>query len=294
MTNKFSSILVTGIIKNVERRINKEVRRIESKLQKYFELVSFELIESDSDDKTLINLDGLKSKKSNFDYQTFGKLSQIIPSRIDRLRYCRNKYVEQIRKIPSSTKPNFVLVVDFDIKNNSLNFEKLFHFVAVTNQNWDAIFCNQSGRYFDVYALRSEGWCDQDCFLEAKKLAISIGWEKARDVAIWTKMKKINQNSHQLIKVTSAFGGMALYKTEVFQRFNYELCDGVHPSESEHISLHKKIADIGGQMFIHPGFTNFSWNPHNLASFKVFRRLDTLTKRAHIDFGRKLARKLFA
>ena len=217
-------------------------------------------------------------------------LQKEITNRIERLRYCRNQYIEYIREVKHELKSEFVLVVDFDIRNNRLNFQPLFKFISEAKQEWSALFCNQTGRYYDIYALRADNWSESDCFLEARKISIEKGWKIARQEAIWSKMIHVSKKQKEAIAVHSAFGGMGLYKSEVFEYFDYSVDLNNSAFESEHVALHKKIEAAGGKMFILPGFTNFSWNTHNLSSFNFFRYLDTISKKLPLKSFRKKAR----
>jgi hypothetical protein len=287
---KYPAIIVTGITKNFDRRSKKQVSKLNDYLGKFFDHINFYLIESDSTDRKLFYLNQTKQELENFQYKSLGILSQEIPNRIERLRHCRNQYIKYIRSNNSELNSPFVLVVDFDIRNNRLNFKPLIKFINDPHRNWSAVFCNQTGRYYDIYALRADNWSENDCFLEAKKISIEKGWKIARQEAIWSKMIHISKKQKGAIAVHSAFGGMGLYKNEVFLNFDYNLDLNDSPIESEHVALHKKIEAKGGKLFILPGFTNFSWNPHNLSSFSFFRYLDTISKKAFLEKFRRKTR----
>jgi len=105
-------------------------------------------------------------------------------------------------------------------------------------------------------------------------------------------MKRIKSDSNPII-VDSAFGGMAIYRSWVFDQFDYTIDSiPIGQSESEHIALNYKVKLAGGNLFIVPKFTNFGWNPHNLASFKTLRRLDRITKRKKLLYLRSVMRYL--
>jgi hypothetical protein len=182
------------------------------------------------------------------------------------------------------------MVVDFDIRNNRFDQNSL-HRVLNVEQEWDALFANQTGRYFDIFALRSENWSPRDCMEEVDEL-IKRGHsrEYGKEIAIWKKMKRIDI-SIEPIEVESAFGGMAIYKNWIFERFDYNIASTpIGARESEHVALHYKARRAGAVLLIHPGFNNFAWNPHNLASFKILRRIDNLSKQSFLTEFRKIIR----
>ena len=279
---------MTGIARDVGKILPRELNRIEKKLKKIFELVTFLVIESDSKDNTTKVLNDIKNERNNFDYKSLGKIESILPNRIQRLAFCRNIYVKEIRENKLYEDIDFVAIVDFDIKNNRLRLNELKKLIG--EHSWSAIFANQTGLYYDIYALRKKGWVENDCFTEYRKFSMSMSSQDAKELAIWSKMRKIRRNS-PLIPVDSAFGGLGIYRKNVFMKFDYSLSpEQLH--ESEHVSLHKKITDSNGLLFINPNMTNFSWGAYSLSRFKFFRMLDQASNRKGFrtirSFGRKL------
>ncbi len=284
------SILVTGLARDVAKFLSRELNRIEKELNDIFEIVNFLIIESDSKDNTEKLLEDIKNERNNFNYKALGAIENILPNRIQRLAFCRNVYVKEVRENKLYKDVDFVAIVDFDIKNNRLRLNELKKLIG--EQNWDAIFANQTGRYYDIFALRKKGWVENDCFADYKNFSMSMSLQDAKELAIWSKMRKIRKNS-PLIPVDSAFGGLGVYRKNVFMNFDYSLLnEQVH--ESEHVSLHKKITDSNGSLFIVPNMTNFSWSAHNLSSFKLLRMLDQASNRKGFKRIRGFARKLLS
>ena len=269
------NLLVTGLVRDSSRHLKNEIARIEKHAEKLFSQVNFFLVESDSADQTTNSLSQLKILKSNFDFISLGNLTGIYPNRLDRLRYCRNEYVNKIREDDRYRNCDFVLVVDFDIKNRSLNLDEVGELLH--SEVWEGIFANQRGPYYDIFALRCIGWVEEDCFKKYNKLSENMSRAKAKHIAIWSQMRRIPTNA-SLIEVQSAFGGMGLYRRECFDRFDYSAPNFELRSESEHISLHYKITNGGGKLFILPAMTNFSFAPHNLSAYRIFRLLDKISR----------------
>jgi len=284
-------ILVTGLARDCQNHLAREILRTERHLLKIFAEVDFFVVESDSYDNTTEVLAQLSTRKSNFNYVSLGELSRDIPERIERLRVCRNRYVDFVRALPLGVKPDFVMVIDFDIKNRALNLKPLAMLKSINW--WDGIFVNQKGPYYDIYALRKTGWVEDDCFKTYRELTKVMSAKKAKREAIWRQMHRIPLDSG-LIEVDSAFGGLGIYRRWVFDRFDYQLFNQTTISESEHVSLHNKIRDSGGKLFIVPAMTNFSYAPHNLAAFKIFRGIDLLLKAQFFRGFRRMLRKLLA
>ena len=281
---------MTGIARDVAKILPKEIIRIEKKMNNIFELVNFLVIESDSKDNTKKVLEDIKNKRNNFNYKSLGITESTLPNRIQRLAFCRNTYVKEIRENKLYNNIDFVAIVDFDIKNNRLRLNELKKLIS--EHNWSAIFANQTGLYYDIYALRKKGWVENDCFTEYMQFSMSMSSQDAKELAIWSKMRKIRKNS-PLIPVDSAFGGLGIYRKNIFMKFDYSLSpEQLH--ESEHVSLHKKITDSNGLLFIAPNMTNFSWGVHNLSRFKLLRLLDQASNRKSFKIIRSFARKLLS
>lgn len=282
---------MTGLARDCGRHIAQEILRIEKHALKIFTEVKFFIVESDSIDNTAAVLAQMSKQKCNVQFLSLGKLSTKIPGRIDRLRYCRNQYVSFIRQRPKEDKPDFVVVVDYDIKNRTLDLSPLPNLIS--ENWWGGLFVNQKGPYYDIYALRKKGWVEDDCFKTYRELALKMPTKEAKKKAIWSQMRRISKDE-ELIEVDSAFGGLGVYRRRVFENFDYKLIGDTDIGESEHISLHKKIVDSGGRLFIVPGMTNFSYAPHNLAAYDIFRRIDRLLKARIFQGFRRMLRKLLA
>jgi hypothetical protein len=284
------SVLITGLARNTESHLKKEIKRIEAQISKVFGNIKFLVIESDSKDNTVGELLEISSEMPNFKFISLHSLESEIPNRIKRLTHCRNTYVNELRLNKEYREIEFVMIIDFDIKNNRLDLKVLKDWI--NKPNWTALFANQTGAYFDIYALRKQGWSEGDCFQEYFKLLEFFNPEDAKHKAIWSKMLKVRKDTKP-IRVLSAFGGLGIYRKEVFFAHDYSPTSDNYEI-SEHVVLHNKLRDNFDELLILPNLTNFSWNPHNLSKYKVFRELDNLSNRNFLIFVRKLIRKTLA
>lgn len=284
------NILVTGLARNSEGLLSTEIKKIKIQLLVFFSEVKFLVIESDSSDNTVGELKKIKTTTPDFEFISLGMLEKKYPNRIQRLTKCRNAYVNEIRKNDNYKSIDYVAVFDFDIRNNRLNFKPLNFWLG--QENWAAIFANQTGNYYDIYALRKEGWNENDCLVEYRKLLVDLPSNLAKNEAIWKKMIKIPIDAKP-IKVQSAFGGLGIYKKEVFIRYDYQPRPN-QIEQSEHVVLHDKIDKKYGDLYIVPNLTNFSWSPHNLSKFVFFRKFDSITRCIGLKKTRKILRKRLA
>jgi len=285
-------VLLVGTISNVSSVLEIELYRVLNALS-YFPQVDIFLVESDSSDSTFQTLNSLSRKIPNLSFVTLGVLSPSIPNRIERLRYCRNAYIEHIRSKYSREDLGYVVVADLDGMNTKINK------AGVTSCfqdeiTWDACFSNQLGGYSDIYALRCKDWQDDDCFTELhnktstfmndfnpdvffKDLRLFFHKNRIRKSVIYSKMRRIPK-TFPWIKVDSAFGGFAIYKSAIFFDYNYDPIDKNGDLVSEHVDLHSKIPD--SKFYINPALVNAYWNTYNINRFALIRYMRVLIRKS--------------
>jgi len=260
-------VLIVGLVRNCEPSLESEVEILRASFED-FKNVSFFLVESDSTDGSLEALRELATRIPNFQFLSLGNLRQSIPDRIERIAHCRNAYLDYVRT--TSKQFDYVVVADLDGVNNLLTKEKVA--TCWKFDGWSACTANQSGPYYDIYALRAPGWSEMDCWNEARSLYAS----GMNPVKSWVKAirekQRIIPKSEDWIEVTSAFGGLAIYKTEAFLEGKYQTFSGDELNVSEHVPFNLKLTATGHRIFINPKLTNFDFNEHNDFS-RLSRRL---------------------
>ena len=285
-------VLLVGTISNVSSVIESELNRVLEALS-FFDVVEIFLVESDSTDFTVEKLKFLAGINEKFSFMSLGALSPVLPNRIERLRHCRNVYVEHIRDRYSNESLDYVVVADLDGMN--LKISKNGVSSCFNNKiSWDACFSNQLAGYSDIYALRSKGWQDKDCFVELseknseyinslgsnmifRNARIAFNNNKIRQSVIYSKMRKIPKTA-PWVKVESAFGGFGIYKSEIFFFHNYDKNDAKDVLVSEHVDLHSKLID--SNLYINPALINANWNTYNLNRFLLIRYLRVLIRKS--------------
>jgi len=291
MRNK---ILLVGTISNVASTIERELRIIFEALSSFKEIEIF-LVESDSIDNTLEILRKLQKKDSRLTFVSKGKLNQLLPNRIERIAYCREVYVEFIKGNHQTKEWDFVAVADIDGMNFKLS-KKGIESCFKERLEWDGIMANQKYGYYDIYALRAGGWVEYDCFAELKALKKSVAppklgsskiinfvklfihYDKLRKRAIYRHMK-ILRATDGLIPVTSAFGGFAIYKTEILLTSSYK-SNNYH--QSEHVNFHSSNSSTQRRFFINPSLINNNFNAYNLNRYGAVRFLREIKKHLKI------------
>jgi hypothetical protein len=281
------NVILVGTISSAANNLRSDLSKV-TKAMSTFNLIKIFLVESDSTDLTVTILEELRTEIENFDFISLGHLKRDIPERVNRIRYCRNIYVSEIRNLSKTLKIDYVVVADLDGMNSKLSpeaFESSF-----TRDDWGAVLANQSGGYYDLLALRHPTWCPQDVIKDLKieqsridksplpKLALirrtrrRVAFDRARKKAIYSKMLVIKK-SDNWIRVLSGFGGLGIYKTDVFMSFDYTISELDMGFESEHVALSKKIIESGQKIFINPCMINNHFNTYNINKFLVIRQI---------------------
>lgn len=235
------------------------------------------VVESDSNASGLSILNDYRRKETNFDFISLGNLSGNIPDRIERIRISRDTYVQYIRSNFESFRWQYVIVADLDGMNAKITALGVESSLSLLSK-FDGVFATQKNGYYDLYALRSKGWVEEDPVIELynrlsrlksqintryfAKTVLKVKEFKERTNLIYNRMKIIDKNQ-QPINVLSAFGGLGIYKSEVFLNCDYSRINE-HVRQSEHVDLHMKGDNYGYKFAINPAMINSNWNTHNV------------------------------
>lgn len=266
-------IQIVGTVRDVANIISQEIAIVERAFQK-FGLLNIFLVESDSRDKTLKTLQELKETKLNFEYVSLGNLQSELPNRYERIAYCREQYLNYVRE--KSDNIDYVVVVDLDGMNLSLSEDSVGNAFSQSD-NWDAIFANQRGRYYDIGALRHRYWSPNDCFSVMHWASSITTNESARLLAIQSRMIKIDESAG-LIPVESAFGGLAIYRVTVFIQSSYIGLDENSNPQLDHVAFNLRLSKRGFRLFIDSQLINCVLNSHNASESAIYDRLKNISR----------------
>ena len=266
-------VLVVGLVRNVEKSIFDEVMR-HNKTFKLFKSTEWLLIESDSHDNTIAELNALKKQLNNFSYISLGNLRDRYPLRTQRIAECRNNYLDIINNDENYKNVNYIIVMDLDNLNKKINKEAIMS--SFKFDEWDAVFANQDGLYYDIWALRHKYWSPNDVFDVVDFYSDFMNSDAAKIKAIFSRFIRINKN-HDPIQVESAFGGFGIYKKELFLKSRY---DGLINKKEicEHVSFHKNLVQKGYKLYINPKMINAHKTEHTKTIKMVIVRLKYLIK----------------
>lgn len=286
---RFASILIVGLARNCENIIQGEIRKINSAFANFRE-TNWIVVESDSDDDTVSKLEDLKAEL-NIEIITLGKIRNDFPIRTQRIAVCRNEYVKAITSNERYQHVDYVVIADLDGVNRDLT-AKSVESCWLEEHDWDACFANQSAPYYDIWALRHDDWCPNDCYKHEVFLKLhGIDDYTARVSSILSRMIKIKQ-SEKPIEVKSAFGGLGIYKKELFGNFYYSGLDKNGDEVCEHVSFHKHMSKTS-KLVIMPSLVNAGYTEHSERSKWYYKlALYLATRFFTIDTLKKIKMKL--
>jgi glycosyltransferase involved in cell wall biosynthesis len=255
-----SKLVIVGLARDCEETIETSIRAIESAFEE-FQDASWIIVESDSTDSTVETLISLQ-ESIDLRVITLGRLRDSLPKRTQRIAACRNEYVKAITQDPKYEDRDFVVVADLDGVNTSLTKDAV-HACWNSEACWDACFANQSTSYYDVWALRHDLWSPNDCWRASEFLqAHGATQRKAEKATVLARMIKIDP-SRDPFEVDSAFGGLGIYRKDLFDGCEYLGLDKDENEFCEHVWIHAMMKKKGASLFIIPAFINGGWNEHS-------------------------------
>ena len=260
--------LVVGTVRNASKYVTADVSRIIKALDPIIPVVAF-IVESDSNDDTVEKLTTLSATDSRVQFVSLGDLEPLFPERLERLKHCRNVYLEQIRNNPIYRDCDLVVVADLDGINTAIT-DDVFRLALETKVKWDVLAANQSGPYYDILALRHPFWSPNSFIQEMEWLNPFLGKKAAWRHSLGDRMIRISP-SLPPIEVDSAFGGLCIYRRWVLEKFDYSNDSPSAEAETDHVILNRKAKTDGALIYIHPGLVNSKWTTHSLDALPIIR-----------------------
>ena len=237
-------------IKNPTKEIVNEVLHVIGCLKLVFTDVTSVVIDSNSDNgfdcKEYFNaLEALA-------YLQLGSVKLAVNNRVNQIGYARNAGLDAI--MPSDG--DIIAFMDTGVANHALTVVDVAS--CMSRHDWDAVTANQYGRYYDIWALRAQGWSDSDCWAAYARYAPILGQKSARDLTVGSKQVVIPETAGW-IAVQSAFGGFGFFRAEVYKDRRFETdTDGTSVGWDKYFRS-------GDRVFINPRLRN-GGDPQHLVS----------------------------
>lgn len=261
-------IVILGICRDVSLSLNSTLKGLNAAFCS-FKKVHFRVVESDSSDETVRLLNEYKGMNPDFDFESLGQLENRISDRWERIAFCRNITSEILKADHRLRECKWVVVADLDGVNKELTAEAVES--CWSRSDWDVCTANQSAPYYDVFALRHPTWSPNDCWrYEEDLINRGVNPVIAREQAIYKRQRRISPKK-EWIPVNSAFGGLAIYKRNVFVLGKYigHTSDGFRTCE--HVPFHEQLKEAGANIYINPELINCGWNEHNFQHLPINR-----------------------
>ena len=246
-----TSIFFCGLTKNCIDTIHSNLDFLLSfKNSSNFKNVYFISVDSDSIDGTKNLLEDFSKNNSFAKHINADNLSEIYDSRIERIAHCRNICLDNIT-LSSGSETLLYIPLDLDIDlfefTDISKFEnQLINFIE--QKTYDAMFPISTPYYYDIFALRAEGWLNVNSqqIINRLKKYLFVGSFILNYFFIFKKQLPISRLKTKKIKVSSAFGGAGMYKLDYseIKKIRYSLSNKNTDYISEHIFFNSYFENL--------------------------------------------------
>jgi hypothetical protein len=248
-----------GVLNNIDRFSN------------LFKRTAYLFIENDSQDESLLKLQQWCGGRLQARIISHNGLDQIRAARTQRLAFCRNLILHELRK-PDYHEFDVVIMLDMDEVNASpidiVGFTSALNFL-VNTESAAAVTAYQDP-YYDLWALRHAKYFPVDIWHECLRLSLEEG---TTDQSVYSAtlgrypLDFLIQG--QPVEVDSAFGGLGVYKRpsiatnpcgyigeyDFFSDTGSTLQFG-KVQQCEHVSFHSGFKMSGKSVVIFPEMKN--------------------------------------
>jgi glycosyltransferase involved in cell wall biosynthesis len=248
-----------------------------------YDEAGFIFVENDSDDGTRSLLQRWCARRSTAHLIWESGIVHRFPPRTVRLAWARNQYLIRIKAAFADF--DHMIVADGDEVNAEPieidGFRAATAFLDAT-PNCAAVFANQDGIYYDMWALRHKKLCPNDIWEETFDAVRRNGWsdQEAYQRTFVRRVFSLNRKNDP-VHVESAFGGLGIYRIKSVLK-NTRGYHGFKPKSvrinrevarigwqrCEHVAFHEGFAQSGQRLFIVPSLINAKTGP--AANFNPF------------------------
>jgi len=217
-----------------------------------YDQASFVFAVSDSRDDTRAILERWLADGRQGRVIDLGTLDDRLPRRTERIAFARNACLEEIAH--SGTGGDHLVVADLDdVLGAPIAVDGFARAAAWLDADRAraGVMANATPRYYDVWALRHDPWCPDDCWHPIWGRAPDEAFEAAKFREVFARQIEIPPLVPP-IAVRSAFGGLAIYRLSSALAARYGGVDTMGRETSEHVAFNAAIARAGGQLHIFP------------------------------------------
>jgi hypothetical protein len=245
-----ANVAILGTARNVSKYIRK-ICKVLSDSTIHFKSRTFFIVESYSNDTTIDTLQELAELDKHFFFTSLDTSAINMPPLSVRIAEARNQATNMARQ--HSIEFDYFVVADLDNVNRGLTPQALES--CWNYDGWDMMSANQPFAYYDTWAFRHPILSPGDCWRDYEYLSTFIDKKFAFKYSIENRVIQIPKNSLPL-PVTSAFGGLAIYRAEPYFLFEYSGYTDKGIEVCEHVVLNEKLSQSGYKLFINPAMIN--------------------------------------
>ena len=225
-----------------------------------------------------------------------GHLQERLPLRTARIARARNACLDEIRASAWAGYDHLVVADLDDVLAAPLDVESYRQAADWLEGASDraGVFASAAPKYYDVWALRHDTWCPDDCWHRIWERPASQSFEAAKFREVFSRQFELARHLPP-IEVRSAFGGLGLYRMASALDATYLGIDGQGREVSEHVAFNEAIRRAGGRLHIFPGLQVQAPRQHlyNASDFD-FRWRMTMRLREAVERYRPARRRLLA
>jgi hypothetical protein len=196
----------------------------------------------------------------------FTGIVQALPERTVRLACLRNMYLQELRKEATmGISYDLLIIADLDGVNDQISVGQDFErAIGGAPNDWGAVFPNQTGAYYDVWALRHASWSPNDCWHQIEEEKGRF-FPRRRDRLIkkHVRSRQVKIYSYERpIQVDSAFGGFGIYRTKYLDGAWYGGLTSSGVIVCEHVTFNSLVKRNGARLYILPTLQNEAPSEH--------------------------------
>ncbi len=182
-----------------------------------------------------------------------GVLEGTLPQRTVRIAHARNAALDAIQKSAWAGYDHLVVADLDDVLATPIDPDGFARAALWLDADpaRAGVLANALPRYYDVWALRHEQWCPDDCWHPIWGRPAHEAFEAAKFREVFTRQIAI-PSTLDPIAVRSAFGGLGIYRLAFALANRYRGLDAQGSEASEHVAFNEAITRAGGQLHIFP------------------------------------------
>lgn len=254
---------ILGVVRDGGTALSATLSRIQS-LRERLEDSRVIIATNDNSDGSDQVLASYAASYENVEILILEGLAARYDERVERIAAARNAVLKYL--FACGKQFPFTMVLDMDGPNTELDADQVLRALSRETPNWDAVFANSHPVYYDLYALRREGWCAADPWRELvgltpPRMLRSVWFRRMKRKIIYSRQYHIPTDV-PLIEVESAFGGLGIYRTDALRNAEYAAHDASGMITCEHVMLHQLLREQGKRLFIDPGLLSVAQIEH--------------------------------